>query len=56
MEAAGDVVECGCYACASSAKLSIIAKLLRKKLVVFDSFEGLPEGGERAIHARAYGG
>ena len=38
----GAVVECGCYAGGSTAKLSIIANLIRKKLIVFDSFEGLP--------------
>jgi len=51
-DAPGDIVECGCFAGASSAKLSMVAKLLGKKLIVFDSFEGLPEGGERAVHAR----
>jgi O-methyltransferase len=38
----GDIVECGCYAGGSSAKLSLVAKLLNRKLFVFDSFEGLP--------------
>lgn len=38
----GALVECGCYAGASSAKLSILAKLAGRKLAVFDSFEGLP--------------
>ncbi len=42
MEADGDIVECGCYAGGSSAKLSLLAKLLNRKLIVFDSFEGLP--------------
>ena len=42
MQANGDIVECGCYAGGSSAKLSIIAKLLNRELIVFDSFEGLP--------------
>ena len=37
---AGEVVECGCYAGGSSAKLSIVASLLGKHLFVFDSFEG----------------
>jgi O-methyltransferase len=41
-QADGDVVECGCYAGGSSAKLSLVAKLLGRKLYVFDSFEGLP--------------
>jgi O-methyltransferase len=52
MEAPGDFVECGCFAGGSSAKLSIIAKLRGKRLVVCDSFEGLPEGGEKPVHAR----
>jgi len=42
LQAEGDLVECGCYAGGSSAKLSLIASLLHRKLVVFDSFEGLP--------------
>lgn len=52
MQADGDIVECGCFAGASSAKLSIVAKLIGRKLIVCDSFEGLPAGGERAVHAR----
>jgi O-methyltransferase len=52
MEAPGDIVECGCFAGGSSAKLSIIAKLRGKRLIVCDSFEGLPEGGEVPVHAR----
>jgi O-methyltransferase len=42
MEGEGAIVECGCYAGGSTSKLSIIAKLLDRELVVFDSFEGLP--------------
>jgi O-methyltransferase len=38
----GVVVECGCYAGGSSAKLSIVVKLLGREMVIFDSFEGLP--------------
>lgn len=45
----GAVVECGCYAGGSSAKLSIIAKLLGRDLVVCDSFEGLPEAESRYL-------
>jgi O-methyltransferase len=52
VEAPGDIVECGCFAGGSSAKLSIIAKLRGKRLIVCDSFEGLPEGGEVPVHAR----
>jgi Macrocin-O-methyltransferase (TylF) len=42
VEADGDVVECGCYAGGSSAKLSIIANLRDRQLYIFDSFAGLP--------------
>ena len=42
MDAAGEIVECGCYAGGSSAKLSLVAKILDRRLSVFDSFEGLP--------------
>jgi O-methyltransferase len=38
----GPLVECGCYAGASSTKLSILAKLMGRELIVCDSFEGLP--------------
>lgn len=43
VDAPGTLVECGCYAGGSSSKLSIIASLLDRKVIVFDSFEGLPE-------------
>ncbi|HWW86427.1 MAG TPA: TylF/MycF/NovP-related O-methyltransferase [Vicinamibacterales bacterium] len=42
MDAAGEIVECGSYAGGSSAKLSLVAKVLDRRLTVFDSFEGLP--------------
>lgn len=47
MKATGDMVECGCYNGTSTAKLSIVASLIGRKLHVFDSFEGLPseDGG-----------
>ncbi len=43
----GCVVEAGCYQGGSTAKFSIAAKLARRPLFVFDSFEGLPENTER---------
>jgi len=46
INAEGDVVECGCYAGGSTAKLSIISKIVGRRLFVFDSFEGLPESDE----------
>lgn len=42
----GCVVEAGCFKGGSTAKLSLAAKLANRKLVVFDSFEGLPEHHE----------
>ena len=46
----GDLVECGCNQGNSTAKLSILAKLLGKKLYIFDSFEGLPETKDNTIN------
>jgi O-methyltransferase len=51
----GAVVECGCFMGGSTAKLSIVSKLVGRKLVVFDSFEGLPAVDEYDLidlHAR----
>ncbi len=39
----GPVVEFGCYHGLSTAKLSLAAKEAGRRLIVFDSFEGLPE-------------
>ena len=38
----GDVIECGCYKGGSSANLSLICDIVGRKLVLCDSFEGLP--------------
>jgi len=43
----GSLVECGAYKGGSTANLSIIAELCGRELVVFDSFEGMPEPDER---------
>ena len=45
-EIQGPVVECGCYKGGSTAKLSAVAALVGRELVVFDSFEGIPEHDE----------
>lgn len=39
----GDVVECGCFNGASTSSLSLACKLTGRRLIVCDSFEGLPE-------------
>nr|MDT0660855.1 TylF/MycF/NovP-related O-methyltransferase [Micromonospora sp. DSM 115978] len=60
----GMLVECGAYQGVSTAKLSHIADMLGRRLVVFDSFEGLPPNDEphtvttrgRDIRGRLAGG
>jgi len=42
----GDIVECGCFKGGSSANLSVICGLTGRKLIVCDSFEGLPTPDE----------
>ena len=39
----GFIVECGCFKGASSVALSIFSKIVDRKLIIYDSFEGLPE-------------
>lgn len=39
----GDIVECGAYKGGSTAQLSLIARDTGRKLIVCDSFQGLPE-------------
>ena len=43
---AGVFVEAGCFKGGSTAKLSVVAKLLNRRLVVFDSFQGIPDNEE----------
>lgn len=48
----GCFVEAGCYKGGSTAKFSLAAKLARRELIVFDSFEGIPtnvEPGEKGL-------
>jgi O-methyltransferase len=45
-EVRGGIVEAGCYKGGSTAKFSLAARLARRQVVVFDSFEGLPENQE----------
>lgn len=49
----GDVIECGTYKGGSVANLSLVCRIVGRKLKIYDSFKGLPEGkpGDReAIH------
>lgn len=42
----GDIVECGCYLGGSSVNLSLVCALTGRRLVICDSFEGLPKPSE----------
>ncbi|MDH3582998.1 MAG: TylF/MycF family methyltransferase, partial [Phycisphaerae bacterium] len=42
----GDVVECGCFKGSSTSSLSLACALTGRRLLVCDSFEGLPEVAE----------
>src|SRR3989338_4031114 len=53
-EIKGDVIECGCWKGGSSANLSLICRIVGRKLRIYDSFEGLPEGKEGDREAKAY--
>ncbi|MBI2423822.1 MAG: class I SAM-dependent methyltransferase [Candidatus Hydrogenedentes bacterium] len=57
-ETEGVVVECGCWKGASSASLSRVCALTGRRLVVCDSFAGLPGDGMRrhvGVHTGVYG-
>jgi hypothetical protein len=45
-EVPGDVVECGCYVGGSTVNLSLVCEIVGRRLVVCDSFEGLPDPKE----------
>jgi len=47
------VVECGCFQGASSVALSIVCKYIGARLIIYDSFEGLPFS-EKEIGLREY--
>ncbi|HEY1689376.1 MAG TPA: TylF/MycF/NovP-related O-methyltransferase [Solirubrobacteraceae bacterium] len=42
----GDVVECGCYVGGSAVNLSLVCQLVGRRLIICDSFAGLPEPGQ----------
>jgi len=49
---AGCIVEAGCYKGGSAAKFSLAARAVRRELVLFDSFSGLPEdAGDAGGHS-----
>ncbi len=53
----GAILEAGAFHGGSTAKLSLVAKLAGRELLVFDSFEGMPEnseGGGKSIFGREH--
>jgi O-methyltransferase len=53
----GSVVECGCYVGGSTSNLSLVCAMAGRKLIIFDSFSGLPEPREydrwhHAVHLK----
>ncbi|MEX2672754.1 MAG: TylF/MycF/NovP-related O-methyltransferase [Phycisphaeraceae bacterium] len=58
-ELKGDVVECGCFKGSSTTSLSLACKLTGRRLIVCDSFQGLPEVADDdrihvSLHHRRY--
>ena len=54
----GDVIECGAWKGASTASLSLVCRLVGRRLLVADSFAGLPDEGQQlhiAPHFGIYG-
>jgi O-methyltransferase len=52
----GDLIECGCFQGKSTCFLSILAKITSRRLLVCDSFEGLPpESGDMKYTAKYHG-
>lgn len=47
----GDLAEFGCFQGGMTIKLSLVAKLVNKKLFVFDTFEGLPESAKYKVYS-----
>jgi predicted O-methyltransferase YrrM len=51
----GDVIECGSYKGSSSASLSLVCSRVGRRLIVCDSFEGLPEPeADDMVHASVH--
>ena len=56
-EVEGVVVECGCFMGGSTANLSLACEITGRRLIVYDSFEGLPppRGNDRFARQHATG-
>lgn len=53
-EVEGDIVECGSWKGGSAANLSLVCAIAGRKLLICDSFEGLPKGDPRDNEAKNY--
>ena len=53
-EVVGDVIECGTWKGGSAANLSLVCRIVGRKLMIYDSFEGLPEGEDDDREAKFY--
>lgn len=53
-ETEGVVLECGTWKGGSAANLSLVCKMAGRKLVIYDSFEGLPAGVDGDREAASY--
>jgi hypothetical protein len=53
-EILGDIVECGTWKGGCATNLSLVAAIVGRKLKIYDSFEGLPEGKPDDREAKGY--
>ena len=51
---AGDIIECGTWKGGCATNLSLVCKITGRKLRIYDSFEGLPEGEPKDRYASGY--
>jgi hypothetical protein len=53
-EVKGDIVECGTWKGGSAANLSLVCRAVSRRLKIYDSFEGLPEGDPADRESKNY--
>lgn len=49
-----DIIECGTWKGGSAANLSLVCRIAGRKLKIYDSFEGLPQGDSADREAKKY--
>jgi hypothetical protein len=50
----GDIEECACWKGSSAVNLSLVCKIVGRKLRIYDAFEGLPPGELHDPQAKHY--